>query len=78
MSTKKAAGPESETSIHDLSAVLKAAPPGAWVALSQDKSRVVGTGISVQAATYQAKLHGESSPVIIRMPLEDEEMAGAR
>lgn len=75
MSKKKTATPETDADVRDLSAVLKSAPPGAWVALSQDKTRVVGTGISVQAATYQAQLHGESSPVLIRTPLEDEEMA---
>lgn len=72
MATKKPAGRETD---RDLSLILGTAPPGAWVALSHDKTRVVGTGVSVQAATYQAQLHGELSPVLIRMPLEDEEMA---
>lgn len=72
MATKKPAGPKSDS---DLSQILGTAPPGAWVALSQDKTRVVGTGVSVQAATYQAQLHGELAPVLIRMPLKDEEMA---
>ena len=72
MATKKPAGHESDS---DLSLILGTAPPGAWVALSQDKTRVVGTGVSMQAATYQAQLRGELSPVLIKMPLEDEEMA---
>ena len=72
MASKKPAGPKSES---DLSLILGTAPPGAWVALSQDKTRVVGTGVSAQAATYQAQLRGELAPVLIRMPLADEEMA---
>jgi len=72
MATQKPAGPKSE---NDLSLILGTAPPGAWVALSQDKTRVVGTGVSAQAATYQAQLRGELAPVLIRMPLADEEMA---
>ena len=58
----------------ELSRVLGTAPPGSWVALSQDKKRVVGTGVSAQAAVYQAKLQGESSPVLVQMPMEGEEM----
>jgi hypothetical protein len=56
----------------DLSGVLKDAPPGAWVALSVDKTRIVGTGDSIKAATLQAHLSGEKGPVLIRMPLEGE------
>jgi hypothetical protein len=73
MSTKAMpAGPESDNGMHDLSSLPKAVPPGAWVALSPDKSRVLGTGISRQAATYQAEIRGESSPVLIQMPVEEE------
>lgn len=56
----------------DLSGVLKDAPPGAWVALSVDKTRIVGTGDSIKAATVQAHLNGEDGPVLIRMPFEGE------
>lgn len=52
----------------DLSLVLKDAPPGAWVALSRDKKRIVGTGDSIKAATSQAHLAGENDPVFFWMP----------
>lgn len=67
-----------EANPRELSRVLGTAPPGSWVALSQDKTRVVGTGVSAQAAVYQAQLQGESTPVLVQMPMEGEEMrAGA-
>jgi len=57
-----------ESTPRDLSSVLKDAPPGAWVALSSDKTRIVGTGDSISAASLQAKQKGEATPVLIRMP----------
>ncbi len=64
-----------EANPQDLTRVLGTAPPGSWVALSHDKTRVVGTGVSAQAAIYQAQLQGEFSPVLLQMPTEGEEMA---
>jgi len=78
MSTKNAAGPALDANPQELRRVLGTAPPGAWIALSQDKTRVVGTGVSVQAAVYQAQLQGEFAPVLMQMPSEGEEVsAGA-
>ena len=76
MSDKKP--PERDTSStipRDLTVILKDAPAGAWVALSHDKTRVVGTGNSIKAATLQAQLKGEQNPILIKMPLEDEGVA---
>jgi hypothetical protein len=64
-----------ETRPHDLSFVLKDAPPGAWVALSRDKKRIVGTGNTMTSATLQAQLNNEDRPILIRTPLEDEGIA---
>ena len=64
-----------EANSQDPNRVLGTAPPGSWVALSHDKTRVVGTGVSAQAAVYQAQLQGEFSPVLVQMPMEGEEMA---
>jgi len=75
MSTEKPAGLVLDVNPQELRRILGTAPPGAWIALSQDKTRVVGTGVSAQAARYQARLQGEPSPVLIQTPLEDEEMA---
>ena len=61
--------------IRDLSGLLKDSPPGAWVALSHDEKRVLGTALSMQAAAYQAQLSGEEHPVLVKMPLEGEGLA---
>jgi hypothetical protein len=61
--------------IRDLSVILKDSPPGAWVALSHDEKRVVGTAVSMQAAAFQAQLNGEEDPVLVRMPPEGEGLA---
>ena len=73
MSGKKPA--QRETAPRDLSLVLKDAPPGAWVALSSDQTRIVGTGDSPSAAAYQAQLNHESDPILLKMPPEDEGIA---
>jgi len=59
----------------DLSAVLRDAPPGAWVALSRDKTKVVATGDSMRATTLLARSRGEDDPVLVKMPLRDEGLA---
>jgi hypothetical protein len=59
----------------DLSGILRDSPAGAWVALSHDKTHIVGTAKSIEAASVQAQFNGESNPVLIKMPLEDEGMA---
>jgi hypothetical protein len=63
------------SSPRDLSSLLKDSPAGAWVALSRDKTHVVGTAKTLDAATLQAQFNGEKEPVLIKMPLEDEGMA---
>jgi hypothetical protein len=73
MSDKKK--PVTSARPRDLSIVLKDAPAGAWVALSHDKTRIVGTGTSIRAAAFEAQLNGEADPVLIKMPLEDEGLA---
>lgn len=68
-----------ETAARDLSSVLRDAPPGAWVALSSDKSRIVATGDSITTVSLQARQKGEATPVLIRMPIEGEgSAAGVR
>jgi hypothetical protein len=61
--------------VHDLSNLLKDSPPGAWVALSHDEKRIVGTATSMQAAAFQAQLNGEENPLLVRMPLAGEGLA---
>ena len=69
--------PVAKAIVRDLSSVLKDAPPGAWVALSPDKTRILGTGDSIKAAAYQAQLRGEQHPVLIRTPSEGEGLAAS-
>ena len=61
--------------VRDLSVLLKDSPAGAWVALSPDEKRIVGTGASMQAAALDAQLHGEEHPVLVRTPLPGEGLA---
>jgi hypothetical protein len=75
MAIEKPAGQTVEANPQKLNRILKTAPPGSWVALSKDKTRVVGTGVSAQAAVYQAQRQGEFAPVLIQMPSEDSDMA---
>jgi hypothetical protein len=74
MSEKKRVN-RATTGVRDLSDLLKDSPPGAWVALSRDEKKIVGTAISMQAAAYQAQLNGEGNPILVRMPLEGEGLA---
>jgi hypothetical protein len=69
MSEKK---PVQRESIRDLSKLLKDVPPGLWVALSNDETRVLGSGSTMKEASYQAQQKGEKNPVLIKMPLEGE------
>ena len=73
MSDKKPV--QRESLPRDLSGILKDAPPGAWVALSRDETRLLGTGNTMMAASLQAQLKGERYPVLIKMPLEGEGLA---
>ncbi|HEX4485952.1 MAG TPA: hypothetical protein VH088_06775 [Terriglobales bacterium] len=50
----------------DLSEVLKNAPAGDWLALSQDQERLVGTGKTVEEAIRSALQHGECSPIVMK------------
>ncbi len=77
LSNAKTPQPDSKDQPRDLAFILKDVPPGSWVALSHDRTHVVGVGISMRGAAYQAQLHGEEDPVLIRMPWGDEAIAAA-
>ena len=74
MSKKKPAARES-VAPRDLSAILKDAPAGGWVALSHDKAQIVATGDSMRATTLLAQSRGEDDPILVKMPLADEGLA---
>ena len=48
--------------------ILREAKPNSWLALSSDESRVAGRGDSFEQAVEDAKKHGESDPLLIKVP----------
>jgi hypothetical protein len=52
----------------DLGALLNDVPRGAWVALSNDESRVVVFDADLDAVVERAREAGEDDPVLIRVP----------
>lgn len=52
----------------DLTAVLKDAPVGDWIALSNGQERIVATGKTLEEALNAAKAKGESHPVVMKVP----------
>lgn len=61
----------------DLSPVLKNAPPGEWIAMSSDQTRMVGHGPTIDDAVKSAKEAGEEKPVLIKMPLANTGLAAS-
>lgn len=52
----------------DISDVLERAPRDCWLALTEDQSKVVGRGESIQEAVTEARENGEDDPVLILAP----------
>ena len=52
----------------DLKKLLEDIPRGAWVALSQDRDRVIGYGFDMGKVIEDAEREGESDPIILRVP----------
>ena len=48
--------------------ILSEAKPNSWLALSTDESRVAGRGDSYEEAVADAQKHGESDPLLIKVP----------
>jgi len=48
--------------------ILSEAKPNSWVALSSDESKLVGRGDSYEQAVEDAQKHGESDPLLIKIP----------
>lgn len=48
--------------------LLRTAPLDAWVALSQDESRIVATGSDYEQVAKRADEAGETDPVILKTP----------
>jgi hypothetical protein len=52
----------------DLTAVLKGAPVGDWIALSHAQDRIVATAKTLDEAVRTAKVRGENDPVVLKIP----------
>ena len=52
----------------DLTAVLKDAPVGDWIALSHGQDRIVATAKTLDEAVKIAKERGEENPVVLKVP----------
>lgn len=52
----------------DLREVLKDAPIGEWIALSSDRTKIVGTGKTLEEALDAAKKAGEADPIVLKVP----------
>jgi Family of unknown function (DUF5678) len=50
--------------------VLREAAPNSWIALSEDESRVVGSGSTYAEAVELAEREGVEDPVLIKTPDE--------
>jgi hypothetical protein len=48
--------------------LLRSAPLDAWLALSQDESRIVATGNDYEQVARRADEAGETDPVILKTP----------
>jgi uncharacterized protein DUF5678 len=51
----------------DLTEVLKNAPPGEWIALSEDQTRIVGVGETPGEAIEDARRNGEDNPFLTKV-----------
>ena len=50
--------------------MLAAAPADSWIALSEDESKVVGSGPTMEEAVSAAAKHGVAEPILIKAPKE--------
>jgi hypothetical protein len=51
-------------------AALRSAPLNAWIALSEDETKVVATGATYQEAVAESERAGVLDPIIIKTPAE--------
>ena len=47
---------------------LRGAPPDAWVALSEDESRIIATGATYEEAVKKSEEAGVGEPILIKTP----------
>jgi hypothetical protein len=52
----------------DFTTILKDAPVGDWIALSNAQDRIVATGSTLAQAVDKAHEQGEKDPVVMKVP----------
>jgi len=52
----------------DFTTILKDAPVGDWIALSNGQDRIVATGKTLAQAVDNARELGENEPVVMKVP----------
>lgn len=57
-----------EAQAFDLNSLLQGIPPGAWVAISTDHSRVIAFGADMRNVLDRARNEGENTPLILKIP----------
>jgi len=50
--------------------LLRSAPLNAWIALSEDESRIVATGATYSEVAERSERAGEVDPLIIKTPAQ--------
>jgi hypothetical protein len=59
------------TTVTEVSELLKEAPAGAWVAISESRNAVIAFGADPQSVLNEAREKGEELPLITRVPDQD-------
>jgi hypothetical protein len=52
------------------SSLLSAAPRDKWIALSEDETRIVGVGDTMEEAVSAASAAGVEEPILFKTPLQ--------
>ncbi len=54
----------------DYARMLAQAPRDGWIALSEDETKVVGCGVTMEQAISEAAEHGVDEPILVKSPKE--------
>lgn len=53
---------------NDLKAVLSDAPRNCWIALNEERSKIIGRGETMEEAVIQAQKNGVEDPFVLWVP----------
>jgi hypothetical protein len=60
----------SQPPLCDLSELLRDAPRERWLTLNREQSKIVGSGLTMEEATAEAKKMGVNDPILFWSPSE--------